>query len=468
MPRGEVLCSEMGRPAAIWQGIPGEKAEVHVYHKGQNRWLGRWKRAIGGEHPARVVPPCSRYSACGGCPLMHLNAAGQDEARRFLVKDAFKAAELEMPSLEETVRGDDGEFGFRHVVKLAVGRSERGHVRIGAFGRNSRDIIPIPECLVAAPPIREVMKSLAFHVLRAHIDPYDPVTGRGLLRYAVIRLSRAHGELMVTLVASRQAGILRQLAQDLMTSLPELVGVHLHINDGPGNAIFDFDGGFKDEAAQGVPFLRLDGRKMMEERVGGMRIWLGPGAFFQTNPAVADRLYRLVASHVHPKRPLLDLYCGVGAMTLAGATRTELAIGVDAVEPAVMLAREAANRNSLPAEFILAQVDENIEEASVNLGVPPVKTFLKVTTRMIFPGIATGGLLAWTTSVSDLTCTILIYPARWKTLTVETYAQIRSDLYGPASVVGIFLLLSVMVPIFIVNLISQRRDRKKSMVKNER
>ncbi len=117
---------------------------------------------------------------------------------------------------------------------------------------------------------------------------------------------------------------------------------------------------------------------------------------------------------------------------------------------------------------ILAQVDENIEEASVNLGVPPVKTFLKVTTRMIFPGIATGGLLAWTTSVSDLTCTILIYPARWKTLTVETYAQIRSDLYGPASVVGIFLLLSVMVPIFIVNLISQRRDRKKSMVKNER
>jgi len=116
---------------------------------------------------------------------------------------------------------------------------------------------------------------------------------------------------------------------------------------------------------------------------------------------------------------------------------------------------------------ILAQVDENIEEASVNLGVPPVKTFLKVTTRMIFPGIATGGLLAWTTSVADLTCTILIYPAKWKTLTVETYAQIRSDLYGPASVVGIFLLLSVMVPILVVNLISQRRQRIKTQTTNK-
>ncbi len=108
---------------------------------------------------------------------------------------------------------------------------------------------------------------------------------------------------------------------------------------------------------------------------------------------------------------------------------------------------------------ILAQVNPNVEEASVNLGVPPVRTFFKVTTRMILPGIISGGLLAWTSSVADLTCTILIFSAKWKTLTVETYAQIRGDLYGPASVVGIFLLLSVMIPIFILNLITRSREK---------
>ena len=108
---------------------------------------------------------------------------------------------------------------------------------------------------------------------------------------------------------------------------------------------------------------------------------------------------------------------------------------------------------------ILAQVNPNVEEASVNLGIPPVRTFFKVTTRMILPGIISGGLLAWTTSVADLTCTIIIFSAKWKTLTVETYAQIRSDLYGPASVVGIFLLLSVMIPIFILNLITRSKER---------
>lgn len=109
---------------------------------------------------------------------------------------------------------------------------------------------------------------------------------------------------------------------------------------------------------------------------------------------------------------------------------------------------------------ILSQVDPNIEEASVNLGVPPIRTFFTVTCKMIVPGIITGGLLAWTSSIADLTCTILIFSGKWKTLTVETYAQIRSDLYGPASVVGIFLLLSVLLPILFVNLIRSHQEKK--------
>ncbi len=107
---------------------------------------------------------------------------------------------------------------------------------------------------------------------------------------------------------------------------------------------------------------------------------------------------------------------------------------------------------------ILSQVNPNVEEASVNLGVPPIRTFFRVTSRMIMPGIISGGLLAWTASVADLTCTILIFSAKWKTLTVETFAQIRSDLYGPASVVGIFLLLSVLIPIFIVNIFTRVKE----------
>ncbi|RKX82453.1 MAG: hypothetical protein DRP57_09855 [Spirochaetes bacterium] len=107
---------------------------------------------------------------------------------------------------------------------------------------------------------------------------------------------------------------------------------------------------------------------------------------------------------------------------------------------------------------ILSQVNPNVEEASVNLGVKPFSTFFRITSRMVLPGVISGGLLAWTSSVADLTCTILIFSAKWKTLTVETFSQIRSDLYGPASVIGIVLLLSVLIPIFIVNFFTRTRE----------
>ena len=107
---------------------------------------------------------------------------------------------------------------------------------------------------------------------------------------------------------------------------------------------------------------------------------------------------------------------------------------------------------------ILSQVNPNVEEASVNLGVKPFRTFFRITSRMVLPGVISGGLLAWTSSVADLTCTILIFSAKWKTLTVETFSQIRSDLYGPASVIGIVLLLSVLIPIFIVNFFTRTRE----------
>jgi len=109
---------------------------------------------------------------------------------------------------------------------------------------------------------------------------------------------------------------------------------------------------------------------------------------------------------------------------------------------------------------LLSQINPDVEEASVNLGVPPIKTFYKVTTRMVLPGIITGGLLAWTRSIADLTCTILIFSAKWKTLTIETYSQIRGDQYGAASVLGLFLMITVVTPVLILNVINDRKKRK--------
>jgi len=41
---------------------------------------------------------------------------------------------------------------------------------------------------------------------------------------------------------------------------------------------------------------------------------------------------------------------------------------------------------------MLQQIDIRVEEASVSLGVPPFRTFLKVTLPLMFPAILSGRL----------------------------------------------------------------------------
>lgn len=377
LPRGEALCTSTPRPLAIWQGIPGESSEVHVYHLGQNQWLGRWNRARTAD-PHRVDPPCRRYSPCGGCPLMHLDGAGQDLARRTVLLDAFRDVELAPPPVEPTVVGPDGDRQFRHVVKLAAGYSDEGHIRLGAYGRNSRDIITIPECLVATPALRRAMKVVAHHVIDLDVRPFESESGRGILRYVVLRQSRAHGEMIVTLVAARRSRQVGDLAQAVASNLPEAVGVLVHMNEGPGNAIFSQDGTV-------VPaVMPLSGRPEIEEEVAGLKLRVGSGEFFQTNPGVADLLYREVAAQVLPDRPVVDLYCGVGALALAASERSGWALGVEENETAVMRARESAARNRRPAEFLqgrvldaLPQVQKRLQRSSPTVILNPARRGLE-------------------------------------------------------------------------------------------
>ncbi len=356
MPRGEAECRGAHAPIAVWQGIPGERAWVHFYHRGRNRILARWRKAAQDPSPRRVRPPCDRYSPCGGCPLMHLDALGQEQARLSLLRDALDEVGLAGLTPRRLVACPDGQRGYRHVVKLAAGYSDRGRIRLGAFGRNSRDIIAVPGCLAATSQLRLAMSSLAHHVIDLDVWPFEPEQGRGLLRYAVLRQSRTSGDILLTLVARKRTRILENLADAVSTGRAAMAGVHLHINDGPGNAIFQFDS----TSVSGSS--RLCGCHEIEERIAGLRLRIGPGDFFQTNPSVAERIYQDVADLLDPQHPVLDLYCGVGGMALVGARRTGWALGVEQLESAVLRARASAARNRVGAEFLCAPVAEALPD----------------------------------------------------------------------------------------------------------
>lgn len=384
MPRGEALCSDTRPPLAVWQGIPGEHCKVHVYAPGNNRGLARWEGAVGKPHPSRVSPPCGRYSVCGGCPWMHLNAEGQAKARLELVRDAYALHGLGAFAPTELRGSPDGLEGYRHLVKLAVGRSDQGHPRVGAFGRSTRNVVPIPNCPVITPTLREAMRTVAHLVIEQDIWPWDPERGRGVLRYVVMRQSRSAGKVLVTLVGARKSPKFADLALALTQKLGSVAGVHLHINRSPGNAMFEpgEDGG--------IPTVRLEGDRTIEEHVAGLRLPIGAGDFFQTNPAVGELIIRDLEEHIRPDLAVVDLYSGVGGLCLAAARRAGWALGIEVVETAVKRARGAASLNGVPAEFLVGDVASVLPELRRRLAGRPPMVVVNPARRGLEPGVIEG------------------------------------------------------------------------------
>jgi 23S rRNA (uracil1939-C5)-methyltransferase len=384
LPRGEASCSRSRPPTAVWQGIPGEKCKIHVYAPGKNRSLARWEGAVGRPSPHRVEPACPHYSSCGGCPWMHVDARGQAKGRVELVRTAYDLHGLAEHAPRELRASPDGIEGYRYLMKLAVGRSDRGRPRVGAFGRSTRNVIPIPGCRVLAPALQETMRLVAHLVIEQDIWPWDPERERGVLRYVIVRQSRASGKQLVTLVGARRSPKYRDLAQALVQMQGAIAGVHLHLNGSPGNALFEpsEDGG--------ISTLRLEGDRTIEESVAGLRLPIGAGDFFQTNPAVAELIVRDLEAELDGDHAVVDLYSGVGGLTLAAARRTGWALGVEAVETAVNRARAAASLNAVPAEFLAGEVLEQLPEVSRRLAGRAPVVVVNPARRGLEPGVVEG------------------------------------------------------------------------------
>ncbi len=371
LPRGEAVATVQGRPVVIWKGIVGETAKVELTGRGQHQDHARFKWTRD-PHPSRREEPCDRVDQCGACPLMHMEEPAQQQVRLTLIRDALSEFNLEGHTPEEVIGSPDGDLAYRHTIKLAFGRSDIGRIRVGAYGRHSHKVIAIPNCPVAEPVVAKVMRTIAHHVIDLDVRPYDENRHTGLIRHCIIKRSRSTGQILITWVIKYHARVMKVLAERVAQDEGEVAGQWVHINEEPGNAIFapiDLD-------PEADPrFKWLGGSETIEEELAGVPLLLGPGDFFQVNPGTADRLVSDVVASLAPwrERPVVDLYCGVGAFTLPLAKAHGWAAGIEIVPGAVERAAASALRLHLNAQFLQGTVAEQLPTVARQLqGKGPV------------------------------------------------------------------------------------------------
>jgi len=105
--------------------------------------------------PGRTTPPCRYAGQCGGCDLQHVTLPGQREWKAAVIRDHLTRLAGEAPErwerlTVEPVSDDENGLGWRTRVRFAVDADGRA----GLHPFHSRAVLPINDCLIAAPGVR--------------------------------------------------------------------------------------------------------------------------------------------------------------------------------------------------------------------------------------------------------------------------------------------------------------------------
>jgi putrescine transport system permease protein len=107
----------------------------------------------------------------------------------------------------------------------------------------------------------------------------------------------------------------------------------------------------------------------------------------------------------------------------------------------------------------LMTFDRSLEEAAMDLGCPPLKTFLLVTLPLVWPAIASGWLLAFILSLDDLVIASFTTGPGATTLPIRLYSEVRLGVKPEINAICTLLLAVAALGILAGSRLAARRER---------
>ena len=106
----------------------------------------------------------------------------------------------------------------------------------------------------------------------------------------------------------------------------------------------------------------------------------------------------------------------------------------------------------------LTSFDRSIEEAALDLGCTPLKTFFLITLPLIMPAVASGWLLSFTLSLDDLVIASFSSGPGATTLPMKIYSQMRLGVTPEINAVSTILIGIVSIGVIITSVLHKRRQ----------
>lgn len=111
----------------------------------------------------------------------------------------------------------------------------------------------------------------------------------------------------------------------------------------------------------------------------------------------------------------------------------------------------------------LVSFDRSLEEAAMDLGATPVRTFFQVTLPVILPAIVSGWMLAFTLSLDDLVIANFTSGPGATTLPMKIYSQVRLGVTPEINAACTILIGIVAVGVLAASVINKRRETQRQL-----
>ncbi|MCR4856070.1 MAG: 23S rRNA (uracil(1939)-C(5))-methyltransferase RlmD [Erysipelotrichaceae bacterium] len=332
--------------------IKGEEADVKIIAEKKNYAVGIIdKLIVPSEH--RITSDCAIAYKCGGCDYRHIEYDHQLQLKKEVLVNTFKNCEVKdiTPCEERTY--------YRNKVQIPV----RDH-KMGFYRKYSNDIVEFDDCLIESKIANQIIADMKKLLIGKPCEEK--------IRHIIVKHGKGSGEVMVAFIVKDMHIDLSEALAYLKDHYPQITSIIMNLNDTDSNVILG-----SDEKV-------LYGRDHIYDNYDGIKVKLSLKSFYQVNHEMMLRLYKRVSelADLRKDSKVLDLYCGIGTISLYLSRHCGHVTGVEIVEAAVRNARDNAEMNGfVNTDFILADASKNMDEYLLDKDVvivdPPRKGISK-------------------------------------------------------------------------------------------
>ena len=326
--------------------IAGEICDIRIEKVGKTWAAGKIVQIIE-KSPHRINRSCPVAKLCGGCDFHHMDYEEESRLKKERVRTCLNR--MAGAALEDIpMHPAPDTTCYRNKAQYPVA-SQKGRAYAGFFKAGTHQVIENDRCLILPTEADQVKRLVIDWMNYYRVSAYDETAKTGLIRHIYVRRGAVSGQVLVCIVANgRKLPRVEELLSRLK-NVPGFATLVLSVNTKAGNAVL------------GDEFITLYGPGYIEDTLCGLVFRLSPRSFYQVNHHQAQELYKaaIESAGITKEDTVLDLYCGVGTITLAMASAAGKVIGVEVIPQAVEDARENAKRNGIEnAEFFCGDAGE--------------------------------------------------------------------------------------------------------------